>query len=621
MFDPNDNKSAKSKAPNDNNAQAQAQAGDFFSEYLAGASDVASRSSEIVVKAVEFLNKRSEDAKRQNADRVGLRFTHIDDETALGLPVIIAYNTKGPVNGFFTIIVEEGAYDGKLKGREVHVQNEQIVIDQSTSDYWDGILVTTISKHLKQLTQKDYAHNSYMVARECMDLSNEKYLGALYATSERNLMSLSVVNIPTIENLNQHGLSLEISHDVCPGSTTEDLEGNPVYTDVSSVVSLGVPRDRNSKNRSHNARERRATLVNVRTYLDFVFQPASQVATLPGTQELIRPAYHPVLIQADSSGIDAQTGKAFESRETALFALLAMAELAANRNYINILRRNHGGKPEIGVLGYRWEGRYGVQDWVPAEVEIDKGISTGMNTGRQTLDAYLKRNVHDTITIAVDVLRGGRNAWIYEPYVQSVLSNSPQDRLEANTSIVRMIDTFTKGHFSALWPENKPIFQESVVAVHSATYLDKDGAVHDVRECGTLQLHNLFKEQTDARMAEFEKSMAPGGSNGDIGLVNIHNRRQVLKQILGAEINGMIERLFYMPDFFPVFLEACGRAGLRVNSEGLHDTSVAGNVGVENFHAGQMPSMTGIYQTSVGGYANGQGQYIGGNYAYGAYQG
>lgn len=619
MFDPNEGKKAQSNNQ-PKSAQASAQQSDFFSDYLAGASDVSSRSSETIVKAVEFLNKRSEDAKRQNADRVGLQFTYIDDETAIGLPVIIAYNTRGPINGFFTIIVEEGVYDGKLRGREVQVLKEQILIDQSTSDYWDNLLVTAIARHVKQLTGKDYTHNSYMVARDCMDLTNEKYLGALYATSERNLMSLGGAPVPTIEQLNATGLTLEISHDVTPGATVEDLEGNPTYTDVTSIVSLGVPRDRNTKNRSHNARERRAILVKTQTYLDFVFQPASQVTTIPGTQETVRPAYHPVLIQADSSGVDNRTGKAFESPETALFALLAQAELAANRNYINILRRNHGGKPEIGVLGYRWEGRYNVQDWTPAEVEIDKGISTGMDAGRQTLDAYIQRTIHNTITMAVDVLRGGRNAWIYEPYVQSVLSGNQQERIDANAAIVRMISDFTNGHFVNLWPENKPIFQESVVAVHSGTYAEKDGSLHDIREVGTLKLHSLHKEQTNARMAEFEKSMAPGGSNGDLGLINIHNRRQVLKQAFAAEINGMIERLFYVPDFFPIFLEACGRAGLRVNSEGLHDTNVAGNLGVDNFMAGQETMMSGIYQTSSAGYANGQGQYVGGNFAPGGYQ-
>ncbi|QAX96061.1 hypothetical protein [Vibrio phage vB_VmeM-Yong XC32] len=628
MFDPKGNK-AKKEAQTETNAPEQGAAaqqsapmgGNFLDQVLGSASDFTGRTNEAITAGIAFLNERAATEKKASRNALGLQFIAIDDDMKVGVPAIVAYNTVGETKGFYTILIEEGAYEGAVKGEEIIVENQPILLDADTSEFWDAVLVNAITDEVVRRTGAtvDYIQNGFMTARASMDLTNEAYLGCLYATAERNLMSLNSNITVSAPDIVSRGLTIEIGHEVNPGSTTSDVEGNPTYTDITSTVTVGEARTRrgNAK-RSRNNRERRITLAQAETYVDFVFAPSNDAVRLENG-EFVRRAYHPLLVQSVAQGIDPHTAKAYESEETVLFSLLALAQQASGQNYKQVFRRNFGGKPSLGVLNYQWDGRMtGAEDWAPCEIELDKSVSMGMDTtGRVSLDQYIARNVHDTITVAFDVLRGGRTAWIYELLVASVLGDD-QDRLQANAEFVALVDQFLGGHFLPIWGnEARPVLQPQAVAVHAGTYTDKEGNTHDLRECGQLQMLQLFGAEAGTRMREFQQSLVPGGCNGPQGLVNIHTRREILKQVVNADIDGIYDRFFYSPDFLPAFMQAVINSGMVLNTEGLVDTDYDNTQGVHGFNAGQAFQPGQAFQTATsqrgvygeGAYQAGRSQY------------
>lgn len=409
-----------------------------------------------------------------------------------------------------------------------------------------------------------------------IDLDNDSVLAAYI---ENTALALSEIGSHaegdkyTVKDIRDEGFVIYNTVDVTPGSTSLNLVGEPIATDITTMITARKIDPNHSKSQVHNTDEN-IMLAKARAVVDFIYQPPQTQAWQPqSAMETTTPVLVPMLSVTDITGIS-ENGESSSDQETLITAILAMASLApavSGTEWVNVFTQNTESKSDLGQVARLYDQQAKRIPEAPGKVKplpigsvgINNQVPAGTLHPSEVVNAYC----FDQLVVRMDVERGAPNSWILNQFV-----NAAQGQSKSIDIINSTIDEFTGGEYSKIWGNRNPMVPNSVGIGFKGQYTREDGTIGDLREIDLLKL-------VEARRGKPEEIAA----FNNLRLFPSHANLQSYKKLISAIVTKPIfTGIVYQPVFnnawFNAILTAISKNNVAINVEGMLQQTIAQSI-------------------------------------------
>lgn len=571
-----------------------------------------SRSSK-VPKEVEEVLREAADRTLNKSGYIKLETLVVEDPT-INIPAVILYRVEDGVVNVVPLLLEAIArpLDPII---ETLPGGRTIEIDRPIIRYYDKVDMIPVVKRAVQLdaAARGFGENLQVETAACIvigkniDLTSVDKVAPFYDSAGSAIMGSILMSrgLPTSELTEQYldgrVCQLVARTEVHPGETYLTATGDPIAGDFAvNLIAKSINRKRQYS--LHNTGND-VMLSSSVGFIDFGFSGAQQNMNqqLYG-QQMPVPGYDPMVVITDISPL----GKAVESTDTLMsqiLGLLSVSEILTDFKWATVFSRaagDSGSKTTIGALGLEYN-LYPGRQFTSETLKVSTGDLAAPNpdelTPMQVITSYCK----PTMVVALDVVQGGPLEWLQGLFINAFPGSASED------IIIKELDNFSNGRFSAIWNRSEPITVMRPVQVHLGTYVDNDGVTRDIRSLDYLTVLKL-SQGAENIMRPYAEGSSPLTSNDE----TFDAKRRALKQLVpNMEITGRATRTFINPGFISAINHMMAECNLHVTSEGL--TEIQGSTARTDMFNHQVAAQInshsvfqhyGSNQNAVNGYSN-----------------
>ncbi len=497
----------------------------------------------------------------------------LNDSSLLALPAVLIASKRGGQVKYYSVVAESLLHFGKIDSVEEYVNNIQVKVDMPAAKVWDGDYRAIVGEWLAKRYNVDAAQVSatyFFSLDKSRDLTDASLSHAILDTAVACIDEFFEPSAPVQRDFLTHAdIDVSLSTDWHGGETIEFASGEAIAADATLSV---VAKERRNEKYRLNGGGHSATLVKTAVRVDLIKQDlradqfGHQFAGQFGQQNEPNRAYHPVIIMADSEGLNSDGGRSIENVHSFALSVASTALLATGQNFMNLFTRSPKKKAMLANLGYVHNP---MGPLTPAPLKIEDGFQP------QTEGAWIPSWIHgaffhtDSITLAADIRLGGRSAWTQQ--LPLAVANGDGN---ANGALIQVFEDLFPG-FANAWTAagGGPLVNQATVDIHNGTYQEKSGDVRDIREIDYLHMAGVLKEgaaDPAAGVDNYAHSLLPGATSGSEGLLRLHRRRVDIATVTGnAEFTGLSKRVFFHPQLMNVLVSVMAANNIRLNPEDL----------------------------------------------------
>jgi hypothetical protein len=533
------------------------------------------RTSQVTDGAMAALLENT--AEITKADTADVELVQFND-SKLAVPGL-AYVKRDAGKVYFFSLIPETLVTGNLANREETIRTQfggdtRVEIDFPVSKCWNETYVNLTKAALAKkysVQVESVVPVWYYGVDKSKDISTRAFAAQAYDTAAHALHEkIDPSPVVTADLLKHNSLETVVTTDIQTGGNLTLSDGEVVAADA--VISTVISEKSSDDSDIHNGAQS-LPLNHTAVKFDILRTPMQTPAGMYPNAPV--PEYNAVLAITGSEGFDLASKDVVENPMTHIMSILSTCLLASGENWHSLFTAP--GRPGIerkslGLLGYEYEP-FRHLPHTPAEKKVEYTLQATQKdsiTFRSLVDAYF---IPQSVTLAIDIAMGTRGSWSMQ------LLNAAANRLPgANEALIAYLDKVTAGHFSTLWNQTDGdgyIFQPGTCIIQNGYYLDGQDAKHDIRRIDYLRLLDVLKDTAadpNSGLLDFTEGHFLGATDGGEGLIRLHTRREVQKQIEPtATITGLSERRMFAPMFAKVAVAAMAQAGINLSPRGMAD--------------------------------------------------
>lgn len=456
----------------------------------------------------------------------------------------------------YTMILEGSASQPRPTVSSMYGQSVEIVL--TAMDAWDEITWSKVQNVVKQNygDAVEVLNAGASVVPQDIDVKDEERVWQIVWSAQEAVLStmessfpnqFAHFNLAEVFDSSKDRMNASFTYNGVDG---ESVNGLPVRSDVTLVMSSSERSAQNNNQVSSFQHQTAKDLLEVNSYVDLVYAPNNQ-APQPG-QVAPTQIFIPRVVLTKISALDAPY-------TPEMFLLGLATNVLIGDNYAWASQFANFAQEEvhdIGGIGYRLKS--------PTDANATaKPVDTKTNTfGQNELFDLIQHTCWKDPAFSIDCEDVGPESWL-----TGALTDSAHGNIKSTDFLIAAANNLTNGHFSKLWQGNAIVITENS-RVHLGTYVDAKGQTRDLREIDSLAILNHYGHNdmnaVNAWESTFNDMQAP------IEL-RLEKRLEMIRSLAGSnlKIRGFAERVTFTPEFIEVLLASVVRAGLMVDENGL----------------------------------------------------